>query len=170
MKKLERVFVALGSNLSPRGKHLADARKMLRSISLGGWMESRIYETPPVGPEGQGSYFNQVVSFWYSKGETRLLYYLKGAEILLGRKPSGHWCAREIDMDLLYYGNRIRSGRPELPHKEVSKRQFVLVPLCDIAPEWVDPLSGLPVNLMLKHLQNSEGALNFPIISEETTE
>ena len=170
MKQLERVFVALCSNLSPRGKHLADAREILRRISLGGWKESRIYETPPVGPPGQGPYLNQVVSFWYSQGETRLLHYLKGAELLLGRRPSGHWCAREIDMDLLYYGNRIRTGRPELPHKEIAKRQFVLVPMTDVDPDWMDPLSGMSVRQMLANLQNSEGVLDFPVVSKESEE
>lgn len=170
MNKLERVFVALGSNLSPRGKYLADARDMLQKISLGGWKESCIYETPPVGPPGQGPYLNQVVSFWYANGETRLLHYLKGAELLLGRRPSGHWCAREIDMDLLYYGNKIRTGRPELPHKEVSYRQFVLKPMCDVDPDWMDPLSGLSVRQMLLALQNSEGDLEFPKVSKETLE
>ena len=106
VESLERVFVALGSNLSPRGNRLSEGREMLRRISAGGWKESPIYETPPVGPEGQEPYFNQVVSFWYSGTPTRLLYYLKGSELVLGRKPRGHWNSREIDLDLLYYGNK----------------------------------------------------------------
>ncbi len=164
MESLERVFIALGSNIEPRARHLQEARAMLRRIALGGWKESPIYETPPLGPEGQGAYFNQVVSFWYAKGEVSLLHYLKGTEVLLGRRERGHWCSREIDLDLLYYGHRICMSPLIVPHAELSKRQFVLVPLCDIEPEWSDPISGESVREMLTALQKAEGVQNFKII------
>ena len=167
METLERVFIALGSNISPRGPRLMAARQMLRGIAAGGWKESAIYETPPVGPEGQDKYFNQVVSFWYSRGKGRLLNYLKGAELLLGRKPRGHWNSREIDLDLLYYGEIVSSGRPTVPHPEVQKRQFVLIPLCDIAPEWKDPLTGCSLQEMLFELRRREGDLGFKIVDSE---
>lgn len=166
MESLERVFVALGSNIAPRGGHLAAGRAMLKKIASGGWLESRIYETPPVGPQDQGRYLNQVVSFWSSKGEESLLHYLKGAEILLGRRKRGHWCEREIDLDLLYYGKRIRPSVPVLPHPELSKRQFVLEPMCDIAPEWSDPTSGLTVRQMLFTLKGEED-ITFRVASPE---
>ena len=76
MDSLNRVFIALGSNLAPRYARLAEGRDMLSRISSGGWLESPIYETPPVGQEGQGPYFNQVVSFWYDGEPKRLLHYL----------------------------------------------------------------------------------------------
>lgn len=167
MERLERVFIALGSNIAPRRDRLAEGRAILKRIAVGGWKESRIYETPPLGPKEQGPYLNQVVSFWYFHGENRLLYYLKGAELLLGRKPRGHWLAREIDLDLLYYGKKIRSGRPTLPHKELARRQFVLVPMCDIEPDWIDPLSGTSVRKMLNELQSLEGTQNFKVIPAE---
>lgn len=164
VETLERVFIALGSNISPRGSRLADAREMLRGIAAGGWKESSIYETPPVGPDGQNKYFNQVVSFWYSRGKVPLLNYLKGAELLLGRKPRGHWNSREIDLDLLYYGEVISRYRPTLPHPEIASRQFVLIPLCDIAPERKDPLTGLPLQEMLGNLRFREGDLGFRVV------
>ena len=135
MESLERVFVALGSNIEPRGKRLAEARAMLKRISLGGWKESSIYETSPVGPQDQGPFLNQVVTFWYGKGPEKLLNYLKGAELFLGRHPRGHWEKREIDMDLIYYGESICSGKqggPTVPHPLATGRGFVMVPLADI--------------------------------------
>ena len=164
---LERVFVALGSNLPDRSKHLNEGREMLRKISSGGWLESPIYETPPVGPAGQGPYFNQVVSFWYSGTSTRLLHYLKGAEFVLGRKPRGHWNSREIDLDLLYFGKEVRQGRPNLPHPQVVNRQFVLVPLNDIAPEWEDPQLGIKVKELLSNLLQKEEKIPFRVITSE---
>lgn len=166
VESLERVFIALGSNLSPRGIHLAEAREMLKRVAVGGWKESPIYETPPVGPVGQGPYFNQVVSFWYTRGKDHLLNYLKGTELFLGRKPRGHWQAREIDLDLLYHGETISKGRPTLPHPEATKRQFVLVPLCDIAAEWIDPLVGRSIQELLVELQTTESPLQFRKVEE----
>ncbi|MBO7384129.1 MAG: 2-amino-4-hydroxy-6-hydroxymethyldihydropteridine diphosphokinase [Fibrobacter sp.] len=167
MESLERVFIALGSNLAPRSKRLAEGRDMLHRIASGGWLESPIYETPPVGPAGQGPYFNQVVSFWYSGTPKQLLYYLKGAELLLGRKPRGHWNSREIDLDLLYFGNQKASGRPTIPHVEIPNRQFVLVPLNDIAPDWQDPLRMCPVKDLLADLLSREDKIPFRTITGE---
>lgn len=167
MDSLERVFIALGSNLPNRYKHLEEGRDMLRKISAGGWLESPIYETPPVGPEGQGPYFNQVVSFWYSGSSTRLLNYLKGAEFVLGRKSRGHWNSREIDLDLLYFGKEIRQGRPNLPHPQILNRQFVLVPLSDVAPEWEDPRTGSKIKDLLLNLLAKEEKIPFRVITSE---
>lgn len=140
---------------------------MLRRIASGGWLESPIYETPPVGPAGQGPYFNQVVSFWYSGTPKQLLYYLKGSELLLGRKPRGHWNSREIDLDLLYFGNQVMTGRPNIPHVQIPNRQFVLVPLNDIAPDWQDPLSCVRVKDMLADLLSRESKIPFRTITGE---
>ncbi len=164
---LNRVFIALGSNLAPRYSRLAEGRDMLSRISSGGWLESPIYETPPVGPEGQGPYFNQVVSFWYDGEPKRLLNYLKGSELVLGRKPRGHWNSREIDLDLLYFGNKVMAGRPTIPHVEIPNRQFVLVPLNDIAPDWVDPLSNVTVKELLSQLLENESRIPFRTITAE---
>ncbi len=167
VESLERVFVALGSNLPPRGDYLAEAREILKKIAVGGWLESKIYETAPVGPQDQGAFLNQVVSFWCAMGDERLLHYLKGAEVLIGRKKRGHWREREIDMDLLFYGRRIKAGIPTLPHPEISKRHFVLVPMCDIAPEWSDPVSGVSMRQMLFSLNAVVGEEHFRVVSPE---
>lgn len=164
VESLERVFIALGSNIAPRGKRLAEARDMLRRISLGGWQESSIYETAPVGPAGQGPYLNQVVTFWYGRGPRKLLNYLKGSELFLGRRPRGHWESREIDMDLLYYGEKICSGKhggPVVPHPFASSRGFVMVPLSEIAPDMRDPLSGRTVQKILEDLRASNAETEF---------
>ena len=167
MENLNRVFVALGSNLAPRYRRLSEGREMLRKVSSGGWLESPIYETPPVGPEGQEPYFNQVVSFWYDGNPESLLHYLKGSELILGRKPRGHWNSREIDLDLLYFGSQVRGGRPTIPHVQIPFRQFVLVPLNDIAPDWVDPLANCKVSSLLEQLLKKEGRIPFRTIVEE---
>ena len=92
---------------------------------------------------------------------------LKGAELVLGRKPRGHWNSREIDLDLLYFGNRVMAGRPTIPHIEIPNRQFVLVPLNDIAPDWVDPLSNCTMKDLLSQLLQKEGKIEFRTITAE---
>ena len=140
---------------------------MLRRVSAGGWVESPIYETPPVGPEGQGPYFNQVVSFWYDGDPIKLLYYLKGSELILGRKDRGHWNSREVDLDLLFFGREVCEGRPTIPQSQIYNRQFVLVPLCDIAPDWVDPKTNKSVKDLLVDLLEKEEKIPFRVIEGE---
>ena len=129
---------------------------MLRRISLGGWQESSVYETAPVGPKDQGPFLNQVVSFWFGGGPRKLLNYLKGAELFLGRRPRGHWERREIDLDLLFYGEQICDGRrggPAVPHPLAVSRGFVMVPLAEIASDLRDPLSGKKASRILEELK-----------------
>jgi 2-amino-4-hydroxy-6-hydroxymethyldihydropteridine diphosphokinase len=140
---------------------------MLRRVSAGGWVESPIYETPPVGPAGQGPYFNQVVSFWYDGDPIKLLYYLKGSELILGRKDRGHWNSREVDLDLLFFGREVCEGRPTIPHCQIYNRQFVLVPLNDIAPDWVDPKTNKSVKDLLAELLSKEEKIPFRVINGE---
>ena len=59
------------------------------------------------------------------------------------------------------------AGRPTIPHVEIPNRQFVLVPLCDIAPDWVDPLNNCSVKEMLAGLLDSEGRIPFRTITAE---
>ena len=167
MDYLNRVYIALGSNLPDRSTHLKAGREMLRRVSAGGWMESPVYETPPVGPAGQGPYFNQVVSFWYDGDPVKLLYYLKGIELILGRKDRGHWNSREVDLDLLFFGQDVCSGRPTIPHPQIYNRQFVLVPLNDIAPDWVDPKTKKLVSELLSELLSKEEKIPFRVIQGE---
>ena len=149
----EQVFIALGSNLEPRREKLAAARRLLQGISCGEWQESSIRETEPVGPPGQGPYLNQVVSFQSDWTAHRILYFCKGVEIVLGRKPRGHWQSREIDLDLLYCGSQIhKAPNLNLPHLRIAERRFVLEPLCDIAPDWQDPRTHLSTRAMLDRL------------------
>lgn len=167
VNSLVQVFIALGTNIPDRCDHLNAGRRMLKKIASGRWQESPVYETPPVGPSGQGPYFNQVVGFSYSGTPTQLLYFLKGAEFILGRKDRGHWCAREIDLDLLYFGNEVCTGIPTVPHSQIPNRQFVLVPLNDIAPEWIDPRESRMVKDLLNDLLQREERIPFRVITSE---
>lgn len=151
---MQQTYIALGSNIEPRSERLAAARSLLQGISEGGWQESSIHETEPVGPAGQGTYLNQVVGFLCSRSALQILHFCKGAETILGRKRRGRWEAREIDLDLLYLGSITHIGPSlTLPHPRISERLFVLKPLNELAPDWMDPVTGHPIRQMLQSLE-----------------
>lgn len=138
--EMVQVLVALGSNIGNRDAYLAAALQCLFKLNHGQWKLSRVYETDPVGASGQQRYLNQVVSFRTDLSAVELLEYLKGVEVLLGRRNRGHWNSREIDLDLLYYGDYCcHTEYLQLPHPHRHVRSFVLVPAAEIVPDFWDP-------------------------------
>lgn len=134
--------VALGSNLENRSESLRQAREKLRSRFPVAFRASPVYETEPIGVEGQEPYYNQVVCFECDQEALELLSILKESERQLGRTPSKErWDSRVIDLDLIALGELVLDGgdRLQLPHAEMGSRPFVLQPLADILPEWSHP-------------------------------
>lgn len=153
---MKLAYIALGSNLEPRAERLAKARSLLLAIAEGQWAESSIRETEPIGP-AQGKFLNQVVRFKTSRSPRQLLHLCKGIELMLGRKPRGHWENREIDLDILYMNDlRIQEWGLEIPHPQISLRSFVLEPLCELDAQLIDPVNGMTVARMLDALRGEE--------------
>jgi 2-amino-4-hydroxy-6-hydroxymethyldihydropteridine diphosphokinase len=133
-------FVALGSNLGDRLANLGAAVELiarepgfsLRKVSLA-------YETEPVGPP-QPRYLNAVAQVGTLLTPRATLQRLHWLEDQLGRVRGEQWGAREIDLDLLLYGDRVLEGSPQIPHPRMQERAFVLVPLVEIAPQTMHPL------------------------------
>lgn len=131
------VYVALGANLAgPEGqvrRALVELEQLPRSRML---RVSPLYLTKPLGPGDQPDYVNAVVSLETRLSPRDLLLALQAIEKAHGRvREQGRWGPRPLDLDLLLYGRR-RIDEPDLriPHPEMSRRPFVLVPLADIAP------------------------------------
>lgn len=143
------VYLALGSNLGDRQAHLAQAIQHLRAI-----MEvesvSSIYETLPIGYVEQPAFLNLVCRGKTQVTAEHLLKELKALEIILGRVPSFQNGPRLIDIDILFYDHRsLVQEHLIIPHPRMHERAFVLVPLAEIAPEIVDPVSGKSVRELL---------------------
>jgi 2-amino-4-hydroxy-6-hydroxymethyldihydropteridine diphosphokinase len=144
-------YVGLGSNLSdPEGQV---GRAM---IELGGLPEtellarSALYRTAPVGPADQPDYINAVASLKTRLSPRALLEALQAIERLHGRQRDGtRWGPRTLDLDILLYGDEyLAEPGLQIPHPEMGKRAFVLVPLADVAPRGlrvpgVGPLADL---------------------------
>jgi 2-amino-4-hydroxy-6-hydroxymethyldihydropteridine diphosphokinase len=136
----EPIFLGLGTNLGDREANLRTAKGKLSSqVKI--VKESPIYVTPPWGYEDQPDFLNQVIQVTTRLEPTQLLDYLKGIEDEMGRKATFRYGPRLIDLDILFYGQRvIREESLQIPHPRLHERAFVLVPLHDIAPDFVHPV------------------------------
>lgn len=151
------VVCALGSNLGDRRAHLDIARRRLPEEGFGWVLASPVVETPPVGgPMGQGPYLNQVLAAragHVSVGPEALLESFLRIEAAAGRVRRVRWGPRTLDIDLLFYGDRVIDG-PGLtvPHPRVGERRFVLEPLVEILPDLRHPVSGRTMRELLAAL------------------
>ncbi len=134
-------YISLGTNLGDRLDNLMRALELLqKEVDTKIIMVSAIYETAPVGGPDQGPFLNACVILETALSPTKLLLGMLEIENKLGRVRKERWGPRVIDLDLLIY-DEIRMNTPllELPHPRLSERDFVLVPLADIAPALIVP-------------------------------
>lgn len=136
--------LGLGSNVGDRLAHLRSALFALATHpQIAVTRVSRTYETEYVGPGRQDPYLNACVEVRTSLAPAVLLAVLKGAEVRQGRPPGGHMAPRNIDIDILLYGDTMSRGETlVLPHERMRDRAFVLEPLNEIAAEEIFPDSG----------------------------
>lgn len=169
--KKVKAYLSLGSNKGDRMTHLAVAEEKLENhpkIEI--LKKSKVYETEPwplheVGDvderefsteeKGQKWFLNQVIQIATSLDPRELLEFLQSVESDIGRTKKHHWGHREIDIDILLYGDKVFES-PELtiPHRHMNDRQFVLAPLLEIEPRLKDPISGKTYQTILKNIKD----------------
>ncbi len=128
-------YLSIGSNLGDRHKNIKSAIKKIKSLKDTRLLEvSRIIETEPVGgPAGQKRFSNACLKIDTKLPPRSLLNKLKIIERQLGRQDSVRWGPRTMDLDILFYGNKIvKQEGLTIPHKRIFKRDFVLEPLSEI--------------------------------------
>jgi len=152
----EPVYLALGSNLGDREVNLRLARESL-SPQVHIVQQSPIYITPPWGYTDQPEFLNQVVEVETALDPLPLLHFLKDIEIEMGRVETFRNGPRLIDLDILFYGQRIIEEKDLcIPHPRLQERAFVLVPLNDLAPNFFHPVLGESVRTLLSKV-NAQG-------------
>ena len=134
---MREVYVGLGSNLGDRAANLWEAVRLMSDLSDSTVHKvSRLYESAPVGPQGQPWFANAVIELGTSSSPRELLGAAKRTESEMGREKTERWGPRLIDIDLLLYGDEeIRELDLVVPHRELMNRRFVLVPLIELLPD-----------------------------------
>ena len=130
-------YIGLGSNLDEPKKQLCKALKTLSELAeVRVILVSSFYQTEPYGRVEQNDFLNAVAALVTTLSPENLLTTLLEIETQQGRVRIEHWGPRCIDLDLLAYSNEQRESEYlNLPHPELIKRDFVLIPLAEIAPE-----------------------------------
>ncbi len=149
-------YLGLGSNLGDRMANMQDALNHLgKSNGLRITGVSPVYETAPVGGPEQPDYLNAVAEIETSLDVHGLLNICLTVEAKMGRKRNEHRGARNIDIDILLFGEeQIETDRLSVPHPRMHERAFVLMPLADVAPQAVHPLTGKTVKELLNGLHH----------------
>lgn len=153
---MERIFISLGSNQGHRASYLRKALCRLEDFSSLVQV-SRPRRTAAWGKTDQPDFINLAAELRTNLEPDALLQALLQTEISLGRHREEKWGPRTIDLDLLYYGRRlIESPQLTLPHPWIVQRLFILEPLSELAPDWLDVRTGLTIQAMLDSLRTSE--------------
>ena len=155
-------LIALGSNIGDRLAHLRGAVAAIDALD-GTRVEqvSALYESAPVGgPDGQAPFLNAALRATTTLAAPELLAALHTIEAAHDRERVVHWGPRTLDLDLLEYGNSLNDDPALLlPHPRLHERRFVLVPVCDVAPNRRHSRLGATMEELLAALPVEPGDL-----------
>ncbi len=157
-----QVFIGVGSNLDNRRGYYQKALALMADLPQTAIVgRSSLYETEPIG-EAKNWYVNGVVELETTLSPQQLLSRLQKIESALGRKRTEKWAARTIDLDIVLFDKQIVDDeRLQIPHAEMHRRRFVLLPLSELAPQFVHPLLGSTVAELLAGLADDKQVLRF---------
>ncbi len=147
---MKLVYIALGSNLGDRKENLRLAREQIAAPDLRILRVSSIYETEPRDVKDQPWFLNQVIECETDLFPRQLLARLQKIERAMGRKRTVAKGPREIDLDILLFGDAVvKAPELEVPHPRLAERRFVLEPLAELAPDKKHPGTRRTIREML---------------------
>jgi 2-amino-4-hydroxy-6-hydroxymethyldihydropteridine diphosphokinase len=144
------IFLLLGSNQGRPVENLALASEKIEKDAGKVMCRSSVYKSAAWGIEDQPDFYNQVLEIDSPYSPEALLEKLLDIEKGMGRIRLRKWGPRLIDIDLLFYGQQVRTTAAlQLPHPGIPERRFTLLPLAEIAAEFVHPVSGKTIATLL---------------------
>lgn len=158
-----RAYIGIGSNQGAKVEHCERALRIMSTIPETAVAErSPLFESEPWGGSGEW-YVNGVCAVDTNLEPATLLGYCHGIERRMGRRRSGRrWEDRVIDLDLLLFDDRVVDDPGlEVPHPELEKRKFVLVPMCEIAPEAAHPVLRMNMAQLLARVEDPRQVLRI---------
>jgi len=155
------VYFGLGSNLGDRQYNLDRALDFLTQ-RLRVEKVSSVYDTEPLGNTNQPRFLNRVCQVSTGLEPLALLTLIKGIESKMGRLPHTSNLPRPIDIDILFYSDQvIETPKLVIPHPRLTERAFVLIPLAEIAPDLVHPVTGKTINELMKSAIDVQGVFKW---------
>ena len=148
------VYLALGSNVGVGDQQFDQAIELLQQ-HLTDILQAPRYSSKAVGFTDQPDFLNTVIQGQTELSPADLLAFTQTIEEKIGRIKRFRWGPREIDIDIIFYDNQIISEENlAIPHPRFAERDFVLKPLSDITPDFVDPVSQLTASVLYEKIPN----------------
>ena len=157
MNQRHRIAIGLGANLGDRAETLKKAAALLAEDLLEDAKASSLYESKPWGITDQPDFLNAVMTGYTDFKPPAIVNLLKEMERALGRTVTIKNGPRVIDLDLICYGEEVWNLEGvQVPHPGMAQRDFVLLPLSEVWPEWKDPKTSKSVKELLATLHKTE--------------
>ncbi len=138
---MKNIYLLLGGNIGDSKQYIGDAKKMIETTIGAIKEESSLYQTSSWGKTNQPDFINQVIHIETEYNPQQLLSRTIAIENALGRQRAEKWGSRTIDIDILFYDNKIINEKELIiPHPHLHERRFTLIPLLEIAPEFHHPV------------------------------
>ena len=156
MNQKVKVAIALGSNLSDRLNHLKRAAETLASEFLEDARSSSVFQSQPWGVAEQPDFLNAVIVGISEWKPPSIINFLKSLEREHGRKETERFGPRVMDLDLVAFGDTVwESEGVKVPHPRAHERDFVLLPLCEVWPDWKHPLLKKTASRLLEEISKT---------------
>jgi 2-amino-4-hydroxy-6-hydroxymethyldihydropteridine diphosphokinase len=153
------IYLALGSNVGDSAANIHQAIELMHS-RISDIIEAPIYSSKAVGYTDQPDFLNTAIRGTTTLEPPELLKFVKDIEQQVGRIQRFRWGPREIDIDIIFYGDQIvEVPGLTIPHPRFAERDFVLRPICDLDANFTDPKSSKSILSLLTALPDSEYAI-----------